>query len=122
MKYDLLSDIYDEIDIMGGIADEYLSHLKGDQTEEAMYEEIADWVRGSYITAPEDIVDYMYYLVHSDEHKQDDILDGIFDFNGMMGYYDDEEIEEETYNQALGYFTETKNNVLDNFSKFNAHA
>ena len=118
MKYDLLSDIYDEIDIMGGIADEYLSYLKGDQTEEAMYEEIADWVRGSYITAPEDIVDYMYSMINDDRFKQDDILDGIFDFNGMMGYYDDEEIEEKTYNQALGYFTEAKNRTLDEFAKF----
>ena len=58
MKYDLLSDIYDEIDIMGGIADEYLSYLKGDQTEEAMYEEIAadrDW-ETNRISSSKDLV------------------------------------------------------------------
>lgn len=114
---DLISDIYDEIDVMVNIAQEYLSYLIGDQTEEDMYEEIEDCVRHSYITDAVDVVDYMYNAIQ-EEGGHDDILDGIFDFNGLMGYFEDEEIDEVTYNEALDYFNEAKNRTLDEFAKF----
>lgn len=114
---DLLSDIYDEIDVMENVTQEYLSYLIEDQTEEDMYEEIEDCVRHSFITDADDIVSFMHSCI-SQEWKHDEIIDGIFDFNGMMGYFDDEEIEESTYNEALDYFTQTKNRVLDEFAKF----
>ena len=114
---DLINDIYDEIDVMVNIAQEYLSYLIGDQTEEDMYEEIEDCVRHSYITDAVDVVDYIHHAIQNKE-RHDNILDGIFDFNGMMGYFDDEEIEENMYNEALNYFNEAKERTLDEFAKF----
>jgi len=113
----IIDDILDEIDTMECVAQEYLSYLIEDQTEEDMYEAIEECVRYSYISDADDIVSFMYSCI-SQEWKHDDVIDGIFDFNGMMGYFDDEEIEENTYNEALDYFTQTKNRVLDEFAKF----
>ena len=65
----------------------------------------------------DDVVSCFYQGIQNG-WKANEMLNEIFDFNGMMGYFDDEEIEENTYNEALDYFTQTKNRVLDEFAKF----
>jgi hypothetical protein len=113
----IIDDILDEIDTMENVTREYLSYLIEDQTEEDMYEAVEECVCYSFITDADDIVSFIHSCI-SQEWKHDDVIDGIFDFNGMMGYFDDEEIEENIYNEALDYFTQTKNRVLDEFAKF----
>ena len=113
----IIDDILDEIDTMENITREYFSYLIKEQTEEDMYEAVEECVRYSYITDADDIVSFMHSCVNQN-WKHDDVIDGILDFNGMMGYFDDEEIEEDTYNEALDYFKQTKNRVLDEFAKF----
>jgi hypothetical protein len=113
----IIDDILDEIDTMENVTREYLSYLIEDQTEEDMYEAVEECVCYSYITDADDLVSFLHSCI-SQEWKHDDVIDGIFDFNGMMGYFDDEEIDEVTYNEALDYFTQTKNRVLDEFAKF----
>jgi len=36
----------------------------------------------------------------------------------MRGYFDDEEIEADTYRESLTYFDETRNRVWEKFNKY----
>ena len=46
------------------------------------------------------------------------MLNEIFDFEGMMGYFGDDEIEKDTYNEALTYFDEARHEVWTKFNKY----
>ena len=113
----IIDDILDEIDTMENITREYFLYLTKEQTEEDMYEAVEECVRYSYITDANDIVSFMHSCI-GQKWKPNEVIDGILDFSGMMGYFDDEEIEENTYNEALDYFKQTKDRVLNEFAKF----
>ena len=59
-----------------------------------------------------------FYQGIQNHYTVQEMLSEIFDFNGMMGYFDDEEIEEDTFNEALTHFNETKNRVNLKFNKY----
>ena len=117
----IIDDILDEVMIMEDLAIVYFDFLEGNETEEGLYKAIEKIYQYSYMVTADDVVACFYQGIQN-HYTVNEMLSEIFDFNGMMGYFDDEEIEEGIFNEALTYFTETKNRVYSNFNKYLTNA
>ena len=113
----IIDDILDEVMMMEDLATVYFDFLEGEETEEGLYEAIEKICQYSFMMTADDVVACFYQGIQN-HYTVNEMLSEIFDFNGMMGYFDDEEIEEDTFNEALTYFNETKNRVYSNFNKY----
>ena len=117
----IIDDILDEVMMMEDLATVYFDFLEGEETEEGLYEAIEKICQYSFMMTADDVVACFYQGIQN-HYTVNEMLSEIFDFNGMMGYFDDEEIEEDTFNEALNYYTETKNRVYSNFNKYLTNA
>ena len=117
----IIDDILDEVDSMEDLANVYFDYLEGNETEEGLYSAVEKISQYSYMVTADDVVSCFYQGIQN-HHTVQEMLSEIFDFNGMMGYFDDEEIEEDTFNEALTHFTETKNRVNSKFNKYLTNA
>ena len=117
----IIDDILDEVMMMEDLAIVYFDFLEGNETEEGLYKAIEKICQYSYMATADDVVACFYQGIQN-HHTVNEMLSEVFDFNGMMGYFDDEEIEEGIFNEALTYFTETKNRVYSNFNKYLTNA
>jgi len=117
----IIDDILDEVMMMEDLATVYFDFLEGEETEEGLYEAIEKICQYSFMMTADDVVACFYQGIQN-HYTVNEMLSEIFDFNGMMGYFDDEEIEEDTFNEALTYFNETKNRVYSNFNKYLTNA
>lgn len=113
----IIDDILDEVMMMEDLGLVYFDFLEGNETEEGLYEAIEKICQYSFMMTADDVVACFYQGIQN-HYTVNEMLSEIFDFNGMMGYFDDEEIEEDTFNEALTYFNETKNRVYSNFNKY----
>ena len=95
----IIDDVMDEVDYMEDLATEYLIYLDGDQTEEMLYKAIEGIYKHSFMVTADDAVAVMHTALHKSPVKE--VLSEIFDFKGLMGYFDDEEVEEDTWNEFL---------------------
>jgi len=117
----IIDDILDEVMMMEDLGLVYFDFLEGNETEEGLYEAIEKICQYSFMMTADDVVACFYQGIQN-HYTVNEMLSEIFDFNGMMGYFDDEEIEEDTFNEALNYFNETKNRVYSNTNKYLTNA
>ena len=113
----IIDDIIDEVLMMEDLGLVYFDFLEGNETEEGLYKAIEKICQYSFMMTADDVVSCFYQGIQN-HYTVQEMLNEIFDFNGMMGYFDDEEIEEDTFNEALTHFNETKNRVYSNFNKY----
>jgi len=113
----ILDDIFDEIDSTEDLSTVYFDYLEGQETEEGLYRAIEKICQYSFMVTADDVVACFYQGIQNG-WTADEMLNEIFDFEGMMGYFDDEEIEADIYRESLTYFDETRNRVWEKFNKY----
>ena len=113
----IIDDVMDEVDYMEDLATEYLIYLDGDQTEEMLYKAIEGIYKHSFIVSADDAIAVMHTALN---HKLPvkEVLREIFDFEGLMGYFDDDEVEEDTWNECLAYFNTVKSDTEGEFKNY----
>ena len=113
----ILDDIFDEIDSTEDLSTVYFDYLEGQETEEGLYKAIKKICQYSFMVTADDVVACFYSGIQNG-WTADEMLKEIFDFEGMMGYFDDEEVEADIYRESLTYFDETRNRVWEKFNKY----
>ena len=113
----IIDDVMDEVDYMEDLATEYLIYLDGDQTEEMLYKAIEGIYKHSFIVSADDAIAVMHTAL-SYKSPVKEVLREIFDFEGLMGYFDDEEVEEDTWNECLAYFKTVKSDTEGEFKDY----
>ena len=117
----IIDDIFDEVNSMEDLANVYFDYLEGKETEEGLYQAIEKICQYSYMVNADDVVSCFYQGIQNG-WTANEILNEIFDFEGLMGFFDDEEIDEDTYNEVIGYFDEARNEVWTKFNKYLTNA
>ena len=117
----IIDDIIDEVLMMEDLATVYFDFLEGKETEEGLYKAMEKICQYSFMVNADDVISCFYQGIQN-HYTVQEMLSEIFDFNGMMGYFDDEEIEEDTFNEALTFFNETKIRVNFLFKKYLTNA
>jgi len=113
----IIEDIWDEVDSMEDLVNVYFDYLEGKETEEGLYKAIEKICQYSYMVTTDDVVSCFYQGIQNG-WTAEEMLNEVFDFEGLMGYWGDDEIEEDTYNEALSYFDEARNEVWTKFNKY----
>lgn len=113
----IIDDILDEVDSMEDLANVYFDYLEGNETEEGLYQAIEKICQYSYMVTTDDVVSCFYQGIQNG-WTANEMLNEIFDFEGMMGYFGDDEIEKDTYNEAITYFDEARHEVWTKFNKY----
>lgn len=113
----IIDDIFDEVDSMEDLANVYFDYLEGNETEEGLYEAIEKICQYSYMVTTDDVISCFYQGIQNG-WTANEMLNEIFDFEGMMGYFGDDGIEEDTWTEANAYFAEAKSRVNFKFNKY----
>ena len=113
----IIDDVMDEVDYMEDLATEYLIYLDGDQTEEMLYKAIEEIYKYSFIVSADDAIAVMHTALNQ-KFPVKEVLNEIFDFEGLMGYFTDDEVEEDTWNECLAYFNTVKSDTEGEFKNY----